>query len=80
MRCLAQACGHGNWDSNLRLFSPKSISFLWGGGGGGVVPCGMWDLSSLIRMELVPLHWKCGVLTARPPGESQAHFLNHLLG
>ena len=37
------------------------------------MPHGMWDLSSLTRdwtLNPCPLHWKCGVLTTRPPGKS----------
>ena len=39
------------------------------------MPCGMWDLSSLIQgSNLCSLHWKWGVLTTGSPGKSQMIF------
>ena len=35
------------------------------------VPCSMWDLSSLTRIEPMPWLWKHRVLTIGPPGKSR---------
>ena len=50
-------CVWGGWGLNI-----NRVDFFL------VRPCGMQDLSSLIRDRT--LHWECGVLTTGPPGKS----------
>ena len=39
----------------------------------------MWNLSSSTRDQLVPLQWKCGVLTSGLPGNSPVFISNSFL-
>ena len=61
------------WLSSIPLYI-YHISYIYIYFWGGVVPCGLWDLSSLTR----DWAWGCGsegaqVLTPGPPGKSLCH-------